>query len=302
MTLDQLRVFVAVAEHEHMTRAAAALNLTQSAVSGAIQALERRHQISLFHRVGRRIELSPDGRIFLEEARGVLRGAQNAELTLLDLAGLKRGVLNLHASQTICGYWLPQHLVRFRKRYPHIEVRLSIGNTAQVAAAINAGTAELGFIEGHVDEPGLDSELIDEDQLVVVVGASHPWVSRRRIAADHLLTTPWVLRERGSGTRSAFEAALANFGVSPDQLDVAFELPSNEAVCAAVRTGAGATAISLAVATSGILSGNLRRVPFESLKRPFMILRHRERKLSRAAQAFIERLRAGARSRSSGRA
>jgi|SRR5664279_1817331 len=294
MTLDQLRIFVAVAEREHISRAAAHLHLTQSAVSGAIQALERRHQVSLFHRIGRRIEITQDGRMFLEEAQAVLRSAQDAEFALLDLAGVKRGVIHLHASQTICSYWLPKHLVRFQKAYPKIEVRLAIGNTAQVAAAVIAGTSEVGFIEGLVDEPKLDIQQIDEDQLVIVVGTKHPWVSRRRVKVSQLPTTTWVLRERGSGTRSAFEAALVRLGMRPEQLDVTLELPSNEAVCAAVEAGAGATAISHAVARSKIRSGSLHVVPFETLKRPFMSLWHRERKLSRAAQAFVEKLNVGA--------
>jgi DNA-binding transcriptional LysR family regulator len=290
MTLEQLRIFIAVAEREHISRAAEYLNLTQSAVSGAIQALERRHQVALFHRVGRHIELTQDGKMFLEEATAVTRSAQDAELALLDLAGVKRGIIHLHASQTICSYWLPKHLVRFQKAYPKIEVKLSIGNTAQVAAAVRAGTSELGFIEGLVDEPKLDIQQIDEDQLVIVVGAKHPWAARRRAETKQLTATRWVLRERGSGTRSAFEAALVRLGIRPEQLDVALELPSNEAVCAAVESGAGATAISLAVAKSRIRYGSLRVVPFETLKRPFMILWHRDRKLSRAAQAFVEKL------------
>ena len=138
MTLDQLRIFVAVAEREHVSRAADHLHLTQSAVSGAIKALEQRHQVSLFHRVGRHIEITQTGRMFLEEAVAVLRSAQDAELALLDLAGVRRGMIQLHASQTICSYWLPRHLVRFQKAYPKIEVRVSIGNTAQVAEAVGA--------------------------------------------------------------------------------------------------------------------------------------------------------------------
>jgi DNA-binding transcriptional LysR family regulator len=91
MTLEQLRIFEAVAQREHVTRAAQALNLTQSAVSAAIAALEERHSVALFSRVGRRIELTDAGRLFLDEARAVLARARAAELALSEIAGLERG-------------------------------------------------------------------------------------------------------------------------------------------------------------------------------------------------------------------
>ena len=93
MTLEQLRVFVAVAERQHVTRAAEALNTAQSAVSASIAALEGRHGAKLFNRVGRGIELTEAGALFLVEARAVLARAEFAELVLSELGGLKRGAL-----------------------------------------------------------------------------------------------------------------------------------------------------------------------------------------------------------------
>lgn len=104
MTLEQLRIFVGVAEREHVTRAAEALNITQSAASGAIAALEARHGVPLFHRVGRGIELTEAGAMFLVEARAVLGRAAHAELALAEYGGLQRGTLKLVASQTIASY------------------------------------------------------------------------------------------------------------------------------------------------------------------------------------------------------
>jgi DNA-binding transcriptional LysR family regulator len=287
MTLDQLRIFVTVAEREHMTRAAASLRLTQSAVSGAIASLEAHHNISLFDRVGRRIELTHDGRFFLEQARMVLRTADAAELSLLELRGLKRGVINLHASQTIGAYWLPERLVRFHTKHPDIEIRLSIGNTEQVASAVSSGSAEIGFVEGSISQPDLVTQQVDLDRLVIVAGAMHPWSRLRRIKKDQIAQVKWVLRERGSGTRSVFEQALLRLGISPDQLDVTLVLPSNEAVCAAVEAGAGVTAISHTVVKSALRSKQLHAVQFEPLERPFVLLQHRARGQSTAVAAFI---------------
>src|SRR5690606_10347013 len=99
-----------VAERQHMTRAAQALNITQSAASAAVAALEARHDAQLFDRVGRGLTLSEAGRAFLPEARAVLARAADAERLLDDLAGLKRGRIDIFASQTIGAYWLPPRL------------------------------------------------------------------------------------------------------------------------------------------------------------------------------------------------
>ena len=293
MTLDQLRVFVAVAERQHMTQAARALNLAQSAVSQAIAALEARHDIRLFNRVGRRIELTEAGRAFLVEARAVLARAELAELALSEFGNLKRGTLRLYASQTIASYWLPRHLVAFRRAYPEIQVALAIGNTAEAAAAVESGAAELGFVEGAVENGPFVSTQVAHDQLVVVVDATHEWVGRDHLTPHDLLTGEWVLREPGSGTRSAFEDALAQLGVKPSLLRVQLELPSNEAVRAAVEAGLGATAISASVAAPSLEAGLLQQVSFRLPARAFHILRYRERYCSRAADALLQLVHAG---------
>jgi DNA-binding transcriptional LysR family regulator len=170
MTLEQLRIFVAVAERQHVTQAARVLNLAQSATSHAIAALETRHDTKLFNRVGRGIELTEAGHVFLASAKFILARVEAAELMLNEFGSLKRGTLAVQASQTIASYWLPRHLVAFRQAYPQIEIRLAIGNTAQVAAAVENGTAELGFVEGVVENEHFASTPVARDQLVLVVG------------------------------------------------------------------------------------------------------------------------------------
>ena len=293
MTLDQLRIFVAVAERQHVTRAAEALNIVQSAVSAAVSGLEGRHAVKLFHRVGRGIELTDAGRVFLGEARAVLARAEAAELVLADLSGLRRGSLRVHASQTIASHWLPRHLVAFRGAYPEIAVRLAVGNTADVARAVNEGTAELGFVEGEVDDPAVASTVVAQDRLVLVVPPGHPFAASGALTATDLAAHPWVLREEGSGTRSVFEAAIAAADVSPGDLMVALELPSNEAVLAAVEAGAGASVLSEAVVTGKLAAGTLVVAPFPLPTRTFRMLRHKERYQSRAADALIDLIKKG---------
>jgi DNA-binding transcriptional LysR family regulator len=287
VTLEQLRVFVAVAERQHVTQAARALNVAQSAVSNTIAALEARHDTKLFDRVGRHIELTEAGHTFLTEARAVLARAETAELALMEFGNLKRGTLHVEASHTIASYWLPRHLVAFRRAYPQIEIRLGMRNTAQVAAAVESRSTELGFVESVIESEQLTSRPVARDQVVVVVSPDHPWAGRKTTVAADLLETEWVLRERGSGTRSVFEAALAEFGIKPTALRVQLELPSNEAVRAAAEAGLGAAALSASVVAPSIEAGLLRQVKFRLPERKFHLLTHRERHPTRAAEAFI---------------
>jgi DNA-binding transcriptional LysR family regulator len=171
-----------------------------------------------------------------------------------------------------------------------VEVQMAIGNTEDVARALNDGSTELGFIEGMIEDPAILAHQVARDQLVLVVSADHPWAKRRNISAADFRETEWVIREVGSGTRAQFEAALEANGIHLSDLTVALELPSNEAVRAAVESGFAATVISASVAAAGIEAGLLIHVPFVLPDRSFQVTRHKERSLSRSAEAMLKLL------------
>lgn len=288
MTFEQLAIFVAVAEREHLTKAAAANNLTPSAVSASIRSLEQHYGVELFHRIGRRIELTDAGRIFLEEARKLLARSQSVELILSELGSLQRGSLNVFASQTIASYWLPPRLMEFHNRFPGIELQLTIGNTRTVADAVISGEADIGFVEGELDEPALAASIVAHDELVVVVGPSHPWAGKKALDVDDIRSGRWVMREVGSGTRSAFEEALNDLGIKAGTLDIVLVLPSNESILCALLTGSGAATVSRLAAEQYIESGRLCEVDFPAPAREFRLLRHKERHASKAALTLLE--------------
>jgi len=286
MTLEQLRIFVAVAEREHVTQGARDLNLTQSATSAAIAALEARYATRLFDRVGRRILLTEAGRLFLGEAKAVLARACTAETVLSDLSGLRRGTLGLAASQTIANYWLPNILHEYVASYPEIQVTVSIGNTVAVSEKIRRGTSGIGFIEGEVDDSAFATQAIGEDKLILVAAPNHPWAAARPDPAKDFSSANWICREHGSGTRVAFEAMLARLGLDPGGFRIALELPSNEAIKAAVEAGAGVTILSRLVVRDALEAGSLVHIPFDLPKQRFQILRHKERSVTTAESAF----------------
>jgi DNA-binding transcriptional LysR family regulator len=289
MTLDQLRVFVCVAEHLHMTRAAEALNMTQSAASAAVAALEARHGVQLFDRIGRGLALSSAGRDFLPEARAILQRAAAAAQVLDDLAGLRRGALTLAASQTVSSYWLPPRMARFALAHPAIRLSLRVANTAQVARAVLEGEADLGFVEGEVEAAHLSRTTVATDKIGLYGAAgeaSAPSPTARDLTREALQAASWIMRERGSGTRSALEAALDRAGVDTAQLNIVLELPSNEAVLGAL-SGDLVAGVSELAAGPSIAAGRLRPLPFDLGKRNFDLLTHKDRRNSRAAAAFL---------------
>ncbi len=280
-----------MAEREHVTRAASVLHVTQSAASGAIATLEARHDVKLFNRVGRGIELTDAGRMFLGEARAVLARAGSAERALAEYGGLKRGTLRLVASQTIAGYWLPERLAAFHRRYPAIELSVAIANTEGAARAVHDGDAELGFIEGAIDDPALAHWPLAKDRMVMVgqapvAAVTHEWLAR----------APWIMREEGSGTRSTFEVAIRDRGLDPAALNIVLTLPSNEAVLAAVRAGVGYGVLSAQVVSSAVETHALHVFPFHLPERDFFGIRQKERYRSKAADALLEVIRSHDRS------
>lgn len=291
MTLEQLRIFVAVAERQHMTAAATALGLTQSAASAAIASLETQFGVKLFDRVGRGIALTEDGTLFLKEAMGVLARAAEAEEALRDLGKEVTGRLRIAASQTAGTYWLPGRLLQFRLDYPGVTLDCSLGNTEDVAEAVREGKAQLGIIEGEISDPQLATRVVAEDKLLLVVGAGHAWAARKEpVRPEEFSKTAWVLREKGSGTRAVFDSVLAQHKLDTAVITVQLELPSNEAVTSAVSTGTAASVLSTLAVLSGLEAGFLVAVPCDLPARSFYLVTHKSRQLSRSAEAFVARL------------
>lgn len=290
MTLDQLRVFVAVAERRHVTKAAAALGMTQSAASAAIAALERRYGARLFDRLGRGIELTDTGRRFLPEARAVLDQMRAARSVLEDLSDPTTGTVSIAASQTIANYWLPRRLTSYHTDYPGVRLDVVIGNTRQVEAAVLEVRCDIGLVEGRTDSAALTRRRVDQDRLVLVVASGQPLPPENAQGRPDLRAVSWVVREAGSGTRAALEDLAARDGLTLDDLRIFLVLPGNEAVREAVEAGAGATMISEHVVASAIAAGRLKAIPIDLPPRDFALLRHRDRHPSSAAQALMRQL------------
>lgn len=252
LNLDQVHIFLSVASHLHFSKAADELYISQPAVSASIAKLETQLGAPLFHRIGRRVQLTEAGRFLQREGRLLLDQAQRLERDLEDFSGMQRGSLHLGASFTVGNYWLPLHLARFRRRYPAIAVRCELGNAETILEGTNAGRFDLGFLTGRA--PAGAARAVGRESLTLVVGRGHPWFGKAPRKAHHLLDTPWLLREPGSGTRHMLESWLLEVGLALDQLTVHQELHSNEMVKTMVGTGTALGALPASMVAREIAS------------------------------------------------
>lgn len=303
MTLEQLRIFLAVAEYLHFTRAAETLYITQPAVSAAIQNLEEEYSIKLFHRVGRRIEITEAGRLLQVEAQKVLDQIALTERGLRELNNLQRGELRLGSSMTIGNYWLPDKLSQFKRQYPGISVNCTLANAEEICEGTATGLFDLGLVTGEVKlslQNALTQEVVGSERLRIVVGRSHTWFGREKILVNDLLTTNWVMRELGSGTQQMFEQALKDWGIESTKLDVILVLSSSEMVKAVVESGVGAAAIPELMVEKELQLSTLHAVQVVGktdnldaeleIVQPVLKLKHRQRFQSRHAIAFEQML------------
>jgi len=303
MTLDQLRIFLAVSEHLHFTRAAEALYITQPAVSAAIQSIEQEYSVKLFHRIGRHIEITEAGKLLQIEAQKVIDQVALTERGLRELNELQRGELRLGSSLTIGNYWLPDKISNFKRQYPGIFVNCTLANAEEICAGTATGLFDLGLVTGEVKaslKSLLEQEVVGSDRLQIVVGKSHPWFERSEISLEELSTTDWVMRESGSGAQQMFEQALQSWGINPIDLNVILVLSSSEMVKAVVESGVGAAALPELMVKKELQILSLRSLKVKDNRKgykvsaeivqPVLKLKHKQRFQTRISKAFEQML------------
>lgn len=241
LNLDQTRIFLSVARHLHFSRAAEELFISQPAVSATIAKLEHQAGVQLFHRIGRRVELTDAGRFLQQEGHNLVEQSKRLERGLQDFNNLERGCLQLGASFTVGNYWLPRYISQFRSRYPAIELHCKLANANAILDGTNRGHFDLGFICGR--QPDGLATVVGEESLQLVVGQNHPWFGVAWINAAQLDQAAWLMREPGSGAQQMLEQWLQEIGLQPSHLQVQQVLHSSEMMKAMVCDGTGLAAL-----------------------------------------------------------
>ncbi|WP_263358114.1 LysR family transcriptional regulator [Acidicapsa ligni] len=268
----RLKVFRVVARHLNFSRAAEELLLTQPAVTQQIKALEDEYGVPLFDRSGGRIALTAAGSALLPYADKLKELSDEAFDAVTSSIGDNVGKLSLGASQTIGQYILPTLVAGFLKESPRTAVTAVSGNTDEILDMLAAHKIQLAMIEGPGLRKDFRIEPFMEDQMVLVVPASHEWADTE-IRLDDLRHAPLLMREFGSGSRRIVETALIKAGLKKKEIRATMELDSTEGLLSAVEAGLGITFVSRWAVRNQLTLGTLRlaRVSGLQLSRMFSL-------------------------------
>jgi DNA-binding transcriptional LysR family regulator len=244
LDVRRLRVLCAVADHASLSAAAEALHYSPSAVSQSVVALEREVGARLLHRGARGVQLTATGRTLVDHARPILAGLEAAAAAAADVAGLRRGRLQLASFATAGATILPEAIAAFAARFPDIALSLVEAGPDAAMALLRAGDADLILTADADPEldlpPGVEMVRLLADPLDAVLPAGHDLAGRTEIALEELAGETWVDTPQASEARRLLVAACARAGFRPD---VRFESDDYATVQQLVAAGVGVALI-----------------------------------------------------------
>ena len=233
IVFTHLRSFHAVAENRGFTAAANALRISQPTVTTQVKELEERYGVELLLRLGRRVELTETGAALFDISRRIMKLHEEADELLLSSGKLTTGQLRIAA---VGPFHATEMVARFLAQYPSIKVSMLLGNSDQTLARILELEADVAILAHVVEDSRVHSVPFSTHEVVVFVNADHPWHGRKHVSIAELGEQPLILRETGSTTRRAFEAAAEKAGVT---IKPFLEIGSREGVWKAVERGLG---------------------------------------------------------------
>ncbi len=283
-TFRQLEILLSVYEHKSIKAAAEALHLTQPTVSMQLKKLSDSIDLRLYDQLGRKLVFTEAGESLAHAAQDVLQRMENLEMDLSQLRGLKAGTLRLSVVTT-SKYFIPHLLGPFCERYPDVDVEFNVGNRQQIIQRLNEGIDDF-FVFSNLPD-SVEYEAIDfmENQLVAIAPSDHPLSRRSNIDLKQLEHEPFLMREKGSGTRFAIESFLKSHRAN---VTVRMTIESNEAIKHSVMSGLGISILSKHTLAFGESSGlkilDVKQLPIAS---KWFLIRPKNKYMSPIAKTFL---------------
>lgn len=285
-TLQQLRLFEAVASHGSYTRAAEAIHLTQPAISIQIKRLEESLGVRLFEQIGKKIYMTAAGQELYATCEDVFGRFGQFEDRLDELQGEVSGPLRL-AAVTTAKYFLPHYLGAFLRRHPKVEPQLKVSNRARIIERMSNNEDDIYILATLPDFGDIEAHTFMEDELVMFAHPKHPLVNKKNIPLADILHERIISREVGSGIRMMFERLLHQQGLT---FNPYMELGSGEAIKQAVMSGIGIATLSTHSLNMERETGRLKLLDVEGMpiRRHWYAAHRKGKHLSIASQKFIE--------------
>jgi len=284
-TLKQLQVFLAVANHQNVSRAADELAMSQSAVSTALKELEQRFDVTLFDRIGKRLQLNEQGLSLRPKAAALISRAEELQSSLEQHSDI--GELKIGATLTIGNYLAIGIMARFMQDHPEAKVILNVENTSAISAKVRNFELDIGLIEGELQDPDLEVSYWRDDELAIFCAPDHPFAKNPFLSDEDLLAARWIVRESGSGTRQAFDRGMQGI---LSALDLRLELQHTEGIKRAVEAGLGIGCLSKLTLAEAFQRGSLvpLQAPHRNWTRKFYFILHRQKFLTSGIRSWID--------------
>ncbi len=286
ITMRQLQVFEAVARHLSFTRAAEELHLTQPAVSMQVKQLEAMIELPLFEQMGKKVHLTEAGITMVKHSQTMMSHLLHIERDVANLKGIDGGQLKICIASTV-NYFATRLLSGFCEQYKNVKISLDVINREELIRRLEANEPDMVLMGQPPDELDVEATAFKENPLILIANPQHPLASKKKIPIKNLSDETFVMREPGSGTRSAMMRQFNKYGVKPKP---GIQLSSNETIKQSVEAGLGLAVVSshtveLELKAGRLVSLNVEHFP---ILRQWYVCYRRGKRLSATAKVFLD--------------
>jgi DNA-binding transcriptional LysR family regulator len=266
MDLRQLEIIRAIADSGSFTAAGEKLHVSQSAISRQILLLEEELGEAVFHRIGRRIRITPAGESLLQLSHRVFQDLQDTVTAISDKQESLRGTMRLVGGMTVCLYVFPALLAEVRRIHPHLDLKITVGSAERSIAMLRSGGGDLGLLTLPIEASDLVSVPVLQEELLLVTYPTHPLAKKRQVQSAELNKQPFILFETGSITRRLVEEFFTRERI---EAHIVMETENVEIIKAMVRNGLGISIIPWQAAADDVRARQLyaSRIAGHSLQR-----------------------------------
>ena len=290
MDLWQLKVFTSVIDKKNFSKAGEAIYISQPTVSSHIKELEDHFGCRLIDRMGREALPTKAGKLLYSYSKKLLKMMAETESAMSEFLGNINGELTIGGSTIPSGYIIPEIIGPFAQKYPEVIISLISGDTSQVIELILNGKTEIGIVGAEINHPLITQEKLIDDEMKLIVPASHKWANKSRINFSMLSQEPFLAREHGSGTWKSIKKNMAEADFNSKDLNITARLGSTVSVIRGILCNAGISILSTIAVKDAVETGRLKTLRVEGLdlKRNFYLTTHKKYSLSPLSRVFSE--------------